>query len=185
MSTTERVSPAQILLIAEDRAIAADIARKLKDVGVEVTEVGTGRRGVELARSKSFDLIILDLMQPTIDVEELVASICAQLRQPPIAPLRRFALDDVVVDLDAHTATVLGAPISLTSAEFCILAFLIQRSGRVISREQLAKAAMSSDGDRGERTIDSHVARIRRKLGPAAAARIVTVWGIGYRFDAQ
>jgi two-component system, OmpR family, response regulator len=72
----------------------------------------------------------------------------------------------------------------MTGAELSILAFLIERPGRAVSRGQLAEAALPSEGDRFDRTIDSHVARIRRKLGAVAAARIATVWGIGYRFDA-
>lgn len=229
VSADDRSIAARILLIEDDRAIASGIVRGLKNAGFAVELAGDGRRGVELALSRPFDLVILDLMLPEVDgfealeswrgrlacpvvvltalteldtrlrvfrggavdyvskpfwIDELVARVHARLRQPQVAPLRRLTWDDLVVDLDARTATVGGTPIALTGAEFCILAFLVERPGRAISRSQLTEAALPSDGDRFDRTIDSHVARLRRKLGPSAAARIATVWGIGYRFDA-
>ena len=58
----------------------------------------------------------------------------------------------------------------------------IGRPGRAVSRRALAELSLSSSDDRDERTVDSHVARVRKKLG-AAGARIATVWGIGYRFE--
>jgi DNA-binding response OmpR family regulator len=229
MSADDRASAAQILVIEDDRAIASGIVRGLNNAGFSVEMASNGRHGVELSLSRSFDLIILDLMLPELDgfealerwrgrltipvivltalteldarlrvfnggavdyvskpfwIDELVARVRARLRLPQVAPLRRFAWDDVVVDLDAHTVAAGGAPIAMTGAELSILAFLIERPGRAMSRGQLAEAALPSEGDRFDRTIDSHVARIRRKLGPVAAARIATVWGIGYRFDA-
>ena len=88
-----------------------------------------------------------------------------------------------MLDLDARGVAVAGEPLALTAHEFNVLAYLVERPGRAIARRQLAEAALPAGGDRSERTVDSHVARIRRKLG-ASAARLVTVWGIGYRFDA-
>lgn len=126
----------------------------------------------------------VDYVSKPFWIDELVARVRARLRLPQVAPPRRFAWDDVVVDLDARAVTLRGLPVALTSGELSILAFLVQRPGRAISRGQLAEAALPAEGDRYDRTIDSHVARIRRKLGPVAAARIATVWGIGYRFDA-
>lgn len=228
MSADERASTAQILVIEDDRAIASNIVRGLKNAGFAVELASNGQRGVELALSRPFDLIILDLMLPEVDgfealelwrgklaipiialtalteldarlkvfsggavdyvskpfwIDELVARVRARLRLPQVRLQRRFAWDDVVVDLDARTVSVRGAPIAMTGAELSILAFLVERPGRAVSRGQLAEAALPSEGDRFDRTIDSHVTRIRRKLGPGAA-RIATVWGIGYRFDA-
>ena len=60
---------------------------------------------------------------------------------------------------------------------------LRQRAGRALTRVQIAEAALPEGGDRVERTVDSHVSRIRKKLGPTAGARIKTVWGIGYRCE--
>jgi two-component system OmpR family response regulator len=125
-----------------------------------------------------------DYMPKPFWVDELVARIRARLRRSAAEPARRIEWDDTVVDLDARTVTVQSSQVSLTATELEILCFLLQRPGRAISRVQLAEAALpSADSPRFDRTIDSHIARIRHKLGPSAAARIVTVWGIGYRFD--
>lgn len=228
MTTSERSDARKILLIEDDRAIAAGIVRGLSAAGFSVELVGSGRRGEELGRSGKFALIVLDLMLPEFDgfeilecwqghklppiivltartdldarlrvfnggaidyvskpfwVEELVARIRARLRLPQLAAPRRIVWDGAVLDLDARTLTLSGAPVTLTGAELAILTFLVDRAGRVVSRGQLAEAALPADGERFDRTIDSHVARIRKKLG-SSGARIATVWGIGYRFDA-
>jgi DNA-binding response OmpR family regulator len=135
-------------------------------------------------RLRVFGSGAIDNVSKPFWVEELVARIRARLSLPQLPAPRRIYWDDSVLDHDARTLTVSGAAISLTGAEFSILTFLVERSGRAVSRGQLAEAALPVDGDRFDRTVDSHVARIRRKLGPSGAARIVTVWGIGYRFDA-
>jgi DNA-binding response OmpR family regulator len=87
------------------------------------------------------------------------------------------------VNLDARTVVVDGAPVALTRFELDLLVYLIARRGRAIPRSQLAEQALGPLDERSERTVDSHVARIRKKLGDPAAGAIATVWGIGYRFD--
>ncbi|MGH7296740.1 MAG: winged helix-turn-helix domain-containing protein, partial [Polyangiaceae bacterium] len=97
-------------------------------------------------------------------------------------PKRVVRLETVALDLDARTATVDGRPAPLTPTEFAVLAFLVERRGRAVSRAVLAEQALASLEEPDARTVDSHVARLRKKLGPGAAA-IATVWGIGYRFQ--
>ena len=63
-----------------------------------------------------------------------------------------------------------------------MLLWLAERPGKAATRARIVEATLSPDGDTSERTLDSHVARIRKKLGNAGSA-LVTVWGIGYRFD--
>lgn len=135
------------------------------------------------ARLRVFNGGAVDYMAKPFWIEELIARIRTRLHITQATPARRIAWDDVVLDLDARTVTLSGQPVALTATEINILTFLVERAGRAISRAQLAEAALPSEGERYERTIDSHVARVRRKLSPAAAARIVTVWGIGYRYD--
>jgi two-component system OmpR family response regulator len=90
---------------------------------------------------------------------------------------------NAVANVDARTVSVNGEPVALTRFEFDLLAYLLQRPGRAIPRAQLASHALGPLDERTDRTVDSHLARIRKKLGPAAAAALATVWGIGYRFD--
>ena len=62
-----------------------------------------------------------------------------------------------------------------------VLAFLAQRAGRALTRAQISEHALPEGGDRNDRTVDSHISRIRKKLGPEASPRVQSVWGIGYR----
>jgi two-component system OmpR family response regulator len=79
--------------------------------------------------------------------------------------------------------TVDGAPVALTSTEFDLLAFLMNRPGRVFGREELLASVWGYAAHAGTRTVDVHVAQIRAKLGEAAAV-IRTVRGVGYTADA-
>ena len=67
---------------------------------------------------------------------------------------------------------------------FNILSFLVERPGRAVTRRQLAEHALPESGARYDRTVDSHMSRIRNKLGTEAAGHIKTVWGVGYKFEA-
>lgn len=137
-------------------------------------------------RLRSFKLGAIDFVPKPFWVEEVIARIHAHLHTPEQPrPSRVVAWAGAVVNLDARTATVDGEPVVLTRFELDLLAYLVQRPGRAIPRAQLAQHALGPLDDRGERTVDSHLARIRKKLGPAAAAAIATVWGIGYRFDPE
>ena len=94
------------------------------------------------------------------------------------APVSRGPLH---VDPAARTVTVDGAAIDLTRTEFDLLFLLVANAGRAFSRDFLLERIWGYSHDGGGRTVDSHVARLRRKLGPLGE-RIVTVWGVGYRF---
>jgi DNA-binding response OmpR family regulator len=134
-------------------------------------------------RLRSFDLGAADFVAKPFWIEELVARIRSRLGARSAHPKRVVRFADAELDLDARTATVGGAAVSLTRNELDTLVYLAERQGRAITREQLAENALDPDGDRDARTVDTHVARLRKKLGTAAAACIVTVWGIGYRFE--
>ncbi|GAB2732007.1 winged helix-turn-helix domain-containing protein [Kitasatospora kifunensis] len=99
------------------------------------------------------------------------------------APTRRLASVGVVVDIDQRTATVDGRELDLTFLEFELLAHLMAQPKRVMSRSQLMEAVWGRPNMGDTRTVSTHVARIRRKLGPAHRGTISTVRQIGYKFD--
>jgi two-component system OmpR family response regulator len=137
----------------------------------------------ELAdRLRAFELGAADFMAKPFWVEELVARVRSRLRSEQERPRRLLRFSEVTVDLEAGTAEVRGRPAGLTRTEFAILAFLAGRPGRAVSRSVLASQALASFERPDTRTVDSHVARLRKKLGAGSSA-IVTVWGIGYRFN--
>ena len=82
-----------------------------------------------------------------------------------------------------HAVAWKGKDVSLTVTEFLLLQALAQRPGFVKSRDQLMDVAYDDQVYVDDRTVDSHISRIRKKLGPDAAKRICTVWGIGYRCE--
>ncbi|MBN1334564.1 MAG: response regulator transcription factor [Deltaproteobacteria bacterium] len=135
------------------------------------------------ARLRSFDLGAVDFVQKPFWMEELVARIRTRLAMGADSPRRLVSFADVTVDLDGRRLTRGEEEIALTTHEFNVLAWLVERPDRAVSREQLAEHALPAEGDRQGRTLDSHVSRIRKKLGPEAAACVRTVWGIGYRFS--
>lgn len=135
------------------------------------------------ARLRSFKSGAVDFVPKPFFIEEVVARIRSRLERDSSEAHRELMLEDVVVDLDARTVRRDDVDLGLTGFEFNVLAFLRQRAGRAQSRAQIAEHALSEHGECSDRTVDSHISRIRRKLGPQAGERIRTVWGIGYRCD--
>ena len=135
------------------------------------------------ARLKSFEFGAVDFVAKPFFIEELVARIRARLKLRVVEARSTIPLGDTVIDLDARIVLRGDTDLGLTSYEFNVLTFLCQRSGRAQTRGQIAQYALSEDGDCFDRTVDSHISRIRKKLGPDAGGLIKTVWGIGYRCD--
>jgi len=162
--------------------------------GHEVLEAMSGRVTVPVvvlsarteldARIRSFQLGAVDFVPKPFWIEELVARLRARLALREEAPRRTLPMGTVVIDLDRRAALRGAVDLGLTAHEFNVLVWLVERPGRPVSRRQLIERTLSEDGEATERTVDSHVSRVRKKLG-AEGARIQTVWGIGYRYDAE
>lgn len=135
------------------------------------------------ARLTSFEHGAIDFVPKPFFMEELVARIRARLALTVATPARQISLADVVLDLDARRVLRGEVVLGLTAHEFNVLAYLRERAGRAVTRAQIADHALPEDGERSDRTVDSHVSRIRKKLGGPAAACIRTIWGIGYTCD--
>jgi len=92
----------------------------------------------------------------------------------------RIEISGVVIDAELHQLSIDGVEVILTATEFRLLQLLMERKGRVQSREHLLVAVWNYDTDIETRTVDTHVRRVREKLGPYAHL-IQTVRGVGYR----
>lgn len=112
--------------------------------------------------------------------EELLARIQACLRRPTLQESQRIRIGDIRIDLGRREVGTQAGVLSLTPAEFEIIATLARRRGAAVSRDALVAAALDPAQEGGRRTLDVHVSRLRNKLGPAAG-QLQTVWGIGYR----
>jgi len=88
------------------------------------------------------------------------------------------------IDPGAHAATLNGEPLRLTPKEYDLLVLFATHPGRAFSRDFLLERIWDDDFEGFDRAVDTHIRRLRRKLGPLGDA-IVTVWGVGYRFVPQ
>ena len=89
----------------------------------------------------------------------------------------------LVIDSNAFTAFVDGKPLELTLKEFELLSYLYENSGRVLTRDQLLNAIWGYDYLGDSRTVDSHIARLRTKLGNYGASHLKTIYGMGYKLE--
>ncbi len=85
------------------------------------------------------------------------------------------------IDLARHSVTIEGAEIEVTPKEFDLLVLLASHPGRAFSREFLLEQIWGYEYDGLDRTVDTQITRLRKKLGPLSE-KLVTVWGVGYRF---
>jgi len=147
------------------------------------------------ARSEESDVILGlevgadDYLTKPFRMRELMARVRAILRRKEMLVESRsvsdkdtLITDGITIDASAREALVAGRPLELTPKEFDLLALFVGHPGRAFSREYLLERVWSSDYEVTDRTIDTHVQRLRKKLGEEAAA-IRTVWGIGYKFQ--
>lgn len=89
---------------------------------------------------------------------------------------------DVVLDKSAHVVTIQGKPIDLSFKEFELLNYFMENKGIALSREKILNSVWNYDYFGDARTIDTHVKKLRSKLGPCGEM-IKTVWGMGYKFS--
>lgn len=143
-------------------------------------------RGDEADRVKGLSMGADDYLVKPFSVLELVARIKAILRrvQPTLPGPRTLRSGPFRFDLPALEASRDGRPLDLTPREFRLLEILITRPGKTHSREELLRLAWEADARPTPRTVDVHVANLRRKLGEEAPGRpgIATVGGEGYRW---
>ena len=125
-----------------------------------------------------------DYVTKPFSPRELVLRVKAVLRrsEPLVAASRYFAHGGLSLDLERHRCQVGDCQVELTAKEFGLLAALMSRPGRVLTREELLDELWGSDITVTHRTVDTHVKRLREKLGEAGL-HIDTVRGVGYRFS--
>ena len=125
-----------------------------------------------------------DYLAKPFSPRELVARMKAIFRRTePQEHRDTFALGDVTLDRESHDVTVGGKPVELTAKEFDLLAFFMANVGHVVSRDLLLDRVWGQEYPGGTRTVDVHVAQLRRKLGRPDLIR--TLRGTGYKAISQ
>ncbi len=222
----------KILIIEDEESILMALEDDLCLDGYAVTGETDGARGFERAKQGGYDLIVLDIMLPSMDgfeickrlraagdatpilmltaksqevdkvlglelgaddyvtkpfsPRELLARVKALLRRskPADPPLEHFRFDDVDIDFKGYTVTKGASPVELTAKEFALLRMLICHKDEVVRRDIILNEVWGDDWDVFPRTVDTHVANLRKKLedDPADPKYIVNVRGVGYKF---
>ena len=226
----------RILVVEDDPSVSQLIRLYLVQEGHEVITTDDGIKAVDLARQRQPSLVLLDLMLPGMNGED----VCRTLRQEsnvpiimvtarveeedrlagldmgaddyitkPFSPrelaarvravLRRsdrehareqetggvLAVDEIVVDLNGRTVRVAGKSVGLTPTEYRLLTYFMESAGRTVSREQIIQNSFGYEFDGFDRTVDTHISNLRRKIESPEGARrhLHTVYGVGYRFE--
>ena len=222
-----------VLIVDDEENLTEAIRYNLEQEGFQVSTAADGERGLAMAREFDPDLIILDIMLPTVDglevcrtlrrrsdvpilmltakaeeidrvvglelgaddyvvkpfsMRELVARAKAMLRR---APTRQTEGSQVLVDgdlelnLTSHEVTLRGATLDLKPREFDLLALLMDNRSRIYTRNQILDQVWGYDFVGDMRTVDVHVRWLREKIedDPGSPKRIITVRGVGYRFQ--
>jgi two-component system phosphate regulon response regulator PhoB len=140
-------------------------------------------RGEEVDRVVGLELGADDYVVKPFSPRELMLRIRAILRRstPEEQPATRWKRNGLAVDMEGHRVTVDEEEVSLTATEFRLLAELIRNLGKVLTRDQLLDRVWGYQFDGYARTVDTHIRRLRQKIGPYADW-IETVRGVGYRF---
>jgi len=140
-------------------------------------------RAAEVDRVVGLELGADDYVTKPFSPRELVLRIkkILQRGQKPADKRETLRFGDLLIDQPKHLASWRGRGFDLTATEFRLLTVLAQRSGRVQSRDVLLRDVWEYDSLIDTRTVDTHMRRLREKLGPAAK-HLDTVRGVGYRF---
>jgi DNA-binding response OmpR family regulator len=222
----------KVLVVEDDEAMAVALHDGFAYEAYEVTVARDGEAGLELARTASPDLMILDVMLPRMTGLEVCKILRGEGSELPIimltargqeidkvlglklgaddyvtkpfsfmelmarveAVLRRarpggrthraeYRFGDVTIDLGRHEASKAGEPLELSPREFRLLAYLLEHRSEVVSREELLDAVWGYDTIPFTRTVDTHIAKLRKKIedDPADPQHIITVHRLGYK----
>jgi DNA-binding response OmpR family regulator len=191
----------RVLIVGGDGARAVALREGLRKQGYGIVCARSAALGARLAPDVDVAIFALDRVGTTsADIGEVLDQID---RRVPImvvperivsddrvvarrAPLERCAFGDVEADFLSYRATKAGDEIDLSPREFELLRYLAERSDRVVTREELLRGVWGNSGSNLTRTVDVHIAKLRRKIGDSSheSRHILTVHRAGYRFVA-
>lgn len=193
------------VLEAEDGEAAVDLFFQQKDIALVILDVMMPRmdgwevcrtirqysqvpiimltaRGEERDELQGFNLGVDEYISKPFSPKILVARVEAILRRSRAAAQDQTDVGGILVDKVAHTVTIDGKPIELSYKEFELLAYFVDNQGIALSREKILNNVWNYDYFGDARTIDTHVKKLRSKLGEKGEY-IHTIWGMGYKFE--
>lgn len=165
-----------------------DVLQESQELGVTAPVLMLTAKGKQEDVLKGFGLGAEDYVTKPFNAEELAARVRAILHrtQPPDkAPMNVYQIGDLEINFSTHEAERGdGEEVNFTALEFAILRYLIQNRGRTVTRRQLLRDVWNIDQEIITRTVDRHIASVRKKIEPEPDEPqfIETVYGQGYRF---
>ena len=133
---------------------------------------------------KGFELGVDEYISKPFSPKILVARAEAVLRRSNVVSAEEvIRAGDIVIDKSAHQVTIDGRIIELSFKEFELLTYFVENQGIALSREKILNNVWNYDYFGDARTIDTHVKKLRSKLGEKGGEYIKTIWGMGYKFE--
>jgi two-component system response regulator RegX3 len=188
----EASRPALVLLdVMLPRMSGVDVCRELRARGTRVPIVMVTARNAEIDAVVGLEVGADDYVTKPFRLRELIARVRAHLRRAPAAEDEEIVhadileIGDVRLDVGRHEVTVRGEPVALPLKEFELLELLLANAGRVLTRDVLIDRIWGPNYYGDTKTLDVHVKRLRSKVepDPGRPERIVTVRGVGYRYE--
>ncbi len=177
-----------VLDVMLPRITGLDICKKLRKDGNGVPIIMLTARGQEIDKVLGLKIGADDYITKPFSFMELMARVEAVLRRSDDGKpaIDHYAFGDVKVDFKKGEASKGGRPVEMSPREFRLLQYMVQNKGEVLSRDQLLTAVWDYESTPFTRTVDMHIAKLRKKIEdePADPKYIITVHRMGYKFTA-
>jgi two-component system alkaline phosphatase synthesis response regulator PhoP len=175
-----------ILDIMMPKLSGLEVCKTLRGEGFEKPIIMLTARGQEIDKVVGLELGADDYVTKPFSIRELLARVRAILRRTEGAKRRlaRYRFADVELDFEVYRATRGGEALDMSPREFELLRYLIERKGETVSRDQLLEDVWGYESYPSTRTVDTHIAKLRAKIGDSGSEPryILTMHGAGYKF---
>ena len=175
-----------ILDIMLPKLSGLEVCKTLRGEGFEAPIVMLTARGQEIDKVVGLELGADDYVTKPFSIRELLARVRAILRRSEGKKKRlsRYQFSDVELDFEAYRAKKGGGALELSPREFELLRYLIERKGETVTRDQLLEDVWGYESYPSTRTVDTHIAKLRAKIGDSGSEPrwIMTIHGVGYKF---
>ena len=163
-----------------------EVCKTLRGDGFEGPIIMLTARGQEIDKVVGLELGADDYVTKPFSIRELLARVRAILRRTDGTKKRlsRYRFADVELDFETYRAKKAGEPLDMSPREFELLRYLIERKGETVSREKLLEDVWGYESYPSTRTVDTHIAKLRAKIGDSGSEprHILTIHGMGYKF---
>jgi DNA-binding response OmpR family regulator len=174
-----------ILDIMMPKLSGLEVCKTLRGEGFDKPVIMLTARGQEIDKVVGLELGADDYVTKPFSIRELLARVRAVLRRSEgTKRLSRYRFADVDLDFEVYRATKAGVPLELSPREFELLRYLIERKGETVTRERLLEDVWGYESYPSTRTVDTHIAKLRAKIGDSGSEPrfVLTIHGMGYKF---